>query len=300
MRTGKLLSVVGILIWTAVALTAWPRTLPHRHAVEVVTQDDSPASSCADLRMRFDDREAVVQSEERTISTAEASPLRVQAHSNGGLQLEGWDKENYGVALCKGADRNSDAHAVLSQIHLNFQNGELTVSGPGSSERWSAHLLVHAPKGAAMELSAHNGPIGVYQVDGNLKVRTENGPITVSECSGELELTAQNGPVTLRGNRGKLNVKAENGPVTLSLDGTSWDGAGLEARAQNGPVTVNIPSGYQSGVVVESDGHGPFQCPASVCSEGRKTWEEDVKRIEFGNGPAVVRVSTANGPVSVD
>jgi DUF4097 and DUF4098 domain-containing protein YvlB len=263
-------------------------------------QDDSAAASCADLRMRFDEREAVVQSEERTISMAEASPLRVQAHSNGGLQVEGWDKENYGVALCKGADRNSDAQAVLSQIHLNFQNGELTVSGPRSSERWSAHLLVHAPKGAAMELSAHNGPIGVYQVDGTLKVRTENGPITVSECSGELELTAHNGPVSLRGNRGKLNVKTENGPVTLSLDGTTWDGAGLEARAQNGPVTVNIPSGYQSGVVVESDGHGPFQCRASVCSEGRKTWEEDLKRIEFGNGPAVVRVSTVNGPVSVD
>jgi len=53
-------------------------------------------------------------------------------------------------------------------------------------------------------------------------------------------------------------------------------------------------------VVVESEGHSPFQCQASVCSEGRKTWEEDVKRIEFGNGPAVVRVSTVNGPVSVD
>jgi len=65
-------------------------------------------------------------------------------------------------------------------------------------------------------------------------------------------------------------------------------------------VTVSIPSGYQSGVVVESEGHSPFQCQASVCSEGRKTWEEDVKRIEFGNGPAVVRVSTVNGPVSVD
>lgn len=300
MRSGKLLPVVGILLWTAVALTAWSHTLPHRHAVTVWPQDESPAASCADLGIRFDGREAVVQSEERTISTAEASPLRIQAHSNGGLQVEGWDKESYAITLCKGADPRSDAQALLSQIHLNFQNGELTVTGPGSRDRWSAHILAHAPKGAAMELSAHNGPMSVYRVNGNLKIRTENGPVTVSECSGEVDLTAHNGPVTLGGNRGKLNVRAENGPVTLSLEGTNWDGTGLEARAQNGPVTVSIPSGYQSGVVVESDGHGPFQCQAAVCSEGRKTWEEDVKRIEFGNGPAVIRVSTVNGPVSVD
>jgi hypothetical protein len=300
MRPSKLLSIMGIMVWTAVALTACPHTLPHRHAVALSVQDEPLAASCSDLRMEFDDREAVVQSEEKTISMAEASPLRIQAHSNGGLQVQGWDKDSYGVVLCKAADPRVDAPALLSQIHINFQNGELTVRGPASSGRWSAHLLVQAPKGAAMELSAHNGPIGVYRVNGSLKVHTENGPINVSECSGELDLTAHNGPVTLGHNRGKLNVKTDNGPVTLSLDGTTWDGPGLEARAQNGPVTVSIPSGYQSGVIVESEGHGPFQCQASVCSEGRKTWEEDVKRIEFGNGPAIVRVSTVNGPVSVD
>jgi hypothetical protein len=300
MRSGKLLPVVGILVWSAVALTASPRTPSHRHAVSVRVQDESPAASCSDLHIMFDGREAVVQSDERTISKAEASPLRIQAQSNGGLQVEGWDKETYGVTLCKGADPSRDAESLLSQIHLNFQNGELTVSGPGSHDRWSAHLLVHAPKVAAMELSAHNGPMSLYHVNGNLKVHTENGPITVSECSGEMDLSAHNGPVTLGGNKGKLNVKTQNGPVTLSLEGTKWDGEGLEAQAQNGPVTVNIPSGYQSGVVVESDGHGPFQCHASVCSEGRKTWEADIKRIEFGSGPAVIRVSTVNGPVSVE
>lgn len=300
MRSGKLLSVIGILVWSAVALTASPRALPHRHAVTVSGQDESPAAVCSDLHIMFDGREAVLQSEERTISKAEASPLRIQAHSNGGLQVEGWDKDSYGVTLCKAADPGSDAQALLSQVHLNFQNGELTVSGPGSHNRWSAHLLVHAPNASAMDLRANNGPMSLYHVNGNLKVHTENGPITVSECSGELDLSAHNGPVTLRGNSGKQNIRTENGPVTLSLDGTGWNGPGLEARAQNGPVTVSVPSGYQSGVVVESDGHGPFQCHASVCSEGRKTWEEDIKRIEFGSGPAVIRVSTVNGPVSVD
>jgi hypothetical protein len=52
-------------------------------------------------------------------------------------------------------------------------------------------------------------------------------------------------------------------------------------------------------VVLESDGHGPFSCHASVCSEGRKTWDDEHKRVEFGAGPTVIHVSTVNGPVTV-
>jgi len=36
-----------------------------------------------------------------------------------------------------------------------------------------------------------------------------------------------------------------------------------------------------------------------VCNEGRRTWDEVHKRVEFGAGPTVIRVSTVNGPVTV-
>ncbi len=75
--------------------------------------------------MSFDGHRVIVQSEERTISKAEASTLRIQAESNGGLQVEGWDKDTYGVTLCKAADSDYDAESALSKIHLNFQDGEL-------------------------------------------------------------------------------------------------------------------------------------------------------------------------------
>jgi len=32
----------------------------------------------------------------------------------------------------------------------------------------------------------------------------------------------------------------------------------------------------------------------------RKTWDDDHKRIEYGSGPAVIRLTTVNGPVTVD
>lgn len=300
MDSRKLLSAIGIVIWSAVILTAAPRALSHRHSAGLSFHGDEPIEGCSDLNINFDsNRRAIVQSEERTISKSEAPTLRIQAESNGGLQVEGWNNADYGVTLCKATEPGGDAESVLSQIHLTFQNGELGVSGPSSHERWAAHILVKAPKGASLDMQVNNGPMGLYYVEGDMKVRAHNGPITLKDCTGDVNLTTQNGPVTLEGNSGKLRVDAQNGPVTVSLSGTSWNGSGIEAHAKNGPLTLEIPAGYQSGVLVESVGHSPFQCHASVCSEGRKNWEDDRKSIEFGSGPTVVHLSTVNGPVSV-
>ena len=299
MISRKLLSVLGMLVWAGVALTAAPLAPHQRHAAIRTYGEDTPISSCSDLHVRFDNRDVVVQSEERSITKAEAPTLRIQAETNGGIQVQGWDQNTYAVTLCKIAESDGEADSTLSKIHLTFENGELGVSGPSSRDRWAAHLLIRAPKAAMLDLHVNNGPMGLYHVDGSLKVRAENGPITVTDCTGELDLSAQNGPVTLKGNSGKQRVHTENGPVTLSLTGDSWSGAGIEAHANNGPVILQIPSGYKSGVLLEADGHGPFQCRASVCSEGRKSWDDDHKSIEFGSGPTLIRLSTVNGPISV-
>jgi len=296
----RLLSVFAVVIWVAVAFTSASRALPHRNTIDNSSTHDSPATSCSDLHIRFDHHDAVMQSEERTITKAEASTLRILAESNGGVQVRGWDQDTYSVTLCKAVEPGSDADSLLSSIHLTFQNGELGVAGPSTHEHWASHLLIRAPKAAALDLQVKNGPMGIYHVDGKLKIRAQNGPVTVIGCTGELDLSAQNGPVTLEGNGGKQTVHAENGPVTLSLSGNSWEGAGIEAHANNGPIKVQIPSGYKSGVLLESNGNSPMRCDASVCSEGRKTWDDDLRRIEFGSGPTLVRVSTNNGPVSVD
>src|SRR5438477_7499902 len=86
------------------------------HSIEISAHDDAPVASCSDLHVRFDHHDAVVQSVERTITKAEAPTLRVNAESNGGLQVEGWDNDAYSVTLCKAAEAGSDAESVLGQI----------------------------------------------------------------------------------------------------------------------------------------------------------------------------------------
>ena len=272
----------------------------HHHSVNISGGHKQPATDCSDLRIRFDDRDAVVRSEERTLTKSEAAVLQVHPHANGGVQVVGWDKETYSVTACKAAAGSGDeAERVLAQIKMPIENGRVSTNGPGDEEGWTVYLLIRSPKSSAIELETMNGPLSVYDVDGKLTARAHNGPISLKNFSGEAEITAVNGPISLEGSKGSVRIHTENGPISVELEGKTWSGAGLTADAHNGPLTLMVPSGYQSGFVVESTNYAPVSCKASICDNARKTWDDEHRRIEYGSTPAMIRLSTVNGPVSV-
>jgi hypothetical protein len=277
------------------------RASRHHHSVSISGSHRQPAADCSDVRIRFDDRDAVVRSEERIVTKAEAAVLQVHPHSNGGVQVVGWDKEAYSVTACKAAAGSGDeAERILSKISMNIEHGRVSTDGPGDEEAWTVELLIRAPKAASIELDTRNGPISLYDVDGKLTARAQNGPISLKNFSGEAEITAVNGPISLEGRNGNVRIHTENGPITVALEGKAWSGTGLTADAQNGPLTLKVPSGYESSFVVEATNHAPVSCRASLCDNARKTWDDEHRRIEYGNAPAMIRLSTVNGPVSVE
>lgn len=259
---------------------------------------DGPVADCSDLNIRLDDQRPTIQAEERTVTKAEASSLRVHEIENGGVQVQGWDKDAYSVTACKAAV-GSDAARLLAEIKLTVKGGEVSISEPhGYHDDWTVFLLIRTPRSADIEVTAHNGPVSFYSVDGKITTRTTNGPISLKDCSGEANISAENGPISFAGNSGKLKLHTQNGPITVSL-GSKWDGSELVADAVNGPLTLRVPSGFHSSFLVESNGHSPVSCHASICSDARKTWDDEHKRIEYGSGSPVIRLSTENGPISV-
>src|SRR5712664_4017416 len=184
---------------------------------------DGPAADCSDLHIRLDGERPTIQSEERTVSKAEAAVLRVHEVENGGVQVQGWDKDVYSVTACKAAV-GGDAARLLSQIKLAVQGGEVSVSGPhGDREDWTVYLLIRTPRSADIEVTAHNGPVGLYSVNGKITTRATNGPISMKDCSGEANISAENGPISFSGTSGKLLLHTQNGPISVSL-GANWDG----------------------------------------------------------------------------
>jgi DUF4097 and DUF4098 domain-containing protein YvlB len=176
----------------------------------------------------------------------------------------------------------------------------VSTRGPSDEDDWTVYLLIRAPKSAAIDLDTENGPISLYDVDGKLTAHAHNGPISLHNFSGDAEITALNGPISMEGSSGNVHIRTENGPIDVNLNGTTWNGSGLSADAKNGPVTLRVPEGFQSSFVVESTNYAPMSCRASICENTRKTWDDEHRRIEYGSSPAIVHLSTVNGPVSVE
>jgi hypothetical protein len=259
---------------------------------------DWPASDCSDLHIRLNDERPTVQSEERTVSKAEAPVLRVREMQNGAVQVQGWDKDVYSVTACKAAV-GGNAAQLLSEIKLAAQGGEVSVSGPHTGRGdWTVYLLIRTPRSADIEVTAQNGPVSFYTVDGKITTSATNGPISMKDCSGEANISAENGPISFSGTSGKLRLHTQNGPISVAL-GANWDGSELVADAVNGPLTLRVPSGFRSSFLVESNGHTPMSCHASICTDARKTWDDEHRRIEYGSGSPVIRLSTENGPISI-
>src|SRR5260370_33258602 len=109
------------------------RASRHHHSVNISDGHKRPVTDCSDLRIRFDDEDALVRSEERTMTTAAAPVLPVRPHRNGGVQIFGWDKETYSVTACKAVARTA-GEGLLSQITLAIENGKVTTNGPTGDE----------------------------------------------------------------------------------------------------------------------------------------------------------------------
>lgn len=299
MRPRTVLCLIFAVAVIGIGLSAAPAAPRHR-SVNIHEGHRHPIADCSDLHIQFDDRDAVVRSEEHTLTKAEAPILRVRPHSNGGTQVTGWDKDTYSVTACKAVAPGSEAERMLSQITMSIVNGTVSTRGPSDEDDWTVYLLIRAPKSAAIDLDTENGPISLYDVDGKLTAHAHNGPISLHNFSGDAEITALNGPISMEGSSGNVHIRTENGPIDVNLNGTTWNGSGLSADAKNGPVTLRVPEGFQSSFVVESTNYAPMSCRASICENARKTWDDEHRRIEYGSSPAIVHLSTVNGPVSVE
>ena len=269
-------------------------TLAKTRNMTISRNDVDKVTECRDISIRFDHREAVRAEEQIILSNR---PLEVHASKNGGIRVVGTDRADVLVKLCKAASPAGNAESLFSRMKIVLRDRVVTVDGPSGEEDWTAFLLIHAPKGAEMTLRASNGPVALDQVSGTFDARALNGPISIKNSTGAIDARTTNGPIALSGSSGKVHLRAENGPISVKLKGNSWEGAGLQAETQNGPLSVKIASGYRSGVVIESDGHSPMSC--DPCTGTLRTWNDDGRRIEFGQGQKIVRLSSTNGPISV-
>jgi DUF4097 and DUF4098 domain-containing protein YvlB len=274
----------------------------HSRNTTVTMNDDSQSDDCAQhLRLYNDDYRATVRDEE--IRTVPNQPLTIKAEHNGGIQVTNWDKPEISIKLCKQAAAGDEATArkALSDTRLEISGNEVTVAAPQPDDDYSLAtlLLVKAPKGATLDLTANNGGISVRSFDGTVKARTRNGGIALKESTGTLSAEAQNGGISVKDCSGDVSANVQNGGLSISLP-ERWEGKGLEAHTHNGGLVVAVPKNLNTGVEIAGSQHVSFVCKDNVCDNAQRTWDNDGRKLlRFGTGDAVVHATTINGGIVV-
>lgn len=271
----------------------------HNHGLSVSIDSDEPVTSCDQIRMTSSEDREVARSEDRLTLPQTSSTVHVESSRNGGIYVYGWDRQDFGVLNCKAAlsDDRGTAERKLQEIKMSFDAGQLSVQGPEDGD-WTSYLIIHAPQTSSLALTGMNGPISISDIAGKIEVHNTNGPFAIRNSSGEISAQITNGPISYSGNGGDVHLRAENGPISVHLAGNSWNGKGLDAEATNGPLSLKLPNNYSSGVLVQTRGYSPFHC--SGCEGARKDFDDHNKSVQFGSGDPVIRMSTVNGPVSIN
>lgn len=217
----------------------------------------------------------------QTGSRNPGSNITMDGLRNGGVTVMGWDRDSMAIRtrIRVTARTQSEAREIASQIRTVIRGGDVYVEGPrGDDDRnWSASIYAMVPRKS------------------NLRVGTRNGPLSVENVRGDLDLQTSNGPLTLRDLAGSVRARTSNGPLTISLEGSKWDGSGLEARTTNGPLTISVPEGYNARLETGTT-NGPVSLGFPITVVGRIT--RDIA-TDLGSGGATIRATTTNGPLTI-
>lgn len=259
-------------LWAPVALLLVACVLP---AGPALAEDDD--GSCQDTWDDGRPRHCLV----RDVTLPAREMLSVDAQPNGGIRVEGWDKNEIRVLARVVAQARTEAEAekIASQVEVET-SGTIRARGPRtrSKESWWVSYRLWVPSKA------------------NLSLETTNGGIKIDDVAGKLSFRTTNGGVDLQGVGGSVKGKTTNGGLRVGLEGTSWQGSGLDVKTTNGGVTLAIPKDYNAELQTGTT-NGGLDVDFPVTLTGRINRRN--LNLTLGDGGPPVRVITTNGGVRV-
>ena len=207
--------------------------------------------------------------------------LVVDGGMNGGVDIQGWDRNEVSVRARVWATGESerDAQETLDAIDLEWDDGELSADGPRMRDRgsWGVTWEVRVPRSTDLSLETHNGGISIADVDGDIEFEALNGGVHLEQVSGDVE------------------GRTTNGGLDIALDGSRWDGSGLDVETTNGGVVLRVPEGYSADLETGTV-NGGIEVDFPVRVQGRVG-----RRLTttLGDGGPRVRAMTTNGGVQI-
>lgn len=216
-------------------------------------------------------------------STMPAGALNVDAGQNGGIVVEGWDRNEIRVRAIVRANARDSARAreLVGQVQVQAGGGRVYATGPENMRRegWSVSYRINVPRKNDLDLRASNGGITIVNVTGNMRFDTTNGGVRLQDIGG------------------RVNGETRNGGLNVTLSGNRWDGEGLDVETSNGGVTLNLPENYNAELETRTV-NGGLRIDFPITVQGELTGRRGLTTT-LGSGGPLVRVRTTNGGVKI-
>jgi len=217
-----------------------------------------------------------------TTFRAPGGTIDVSARPNGGVSVEGWDRNEVRVqALVQAwAESESDARALINRVEVNASGNDISSAGPKidwDEERWVVSFRVSVPRSSDLDLESTNGGISIDGVTGRIRFETTNGGVSIDELGGDVQ------------------GRTTNGGISVRLSGDRWQGEGLDVRTTNGGVTMRIPDGYSARLETGTV-NGGMRIDFPITVQGRI--DRDIS-TDLGDGGPTIKARTTNGGVTI-
>ena len=203
---------------------------------------------------------------------------------NGGVTVKQWDRDDVLVRARVAAygKTQSEADRAVRQTTVDVHDGVVRAEAARAGDAYAAvSYEVFAPRQTDLDVSAMNGPVEVYGLDGRIRVEARNGPVRMIDVSGDVALNAT------------------NGPVEVELSGASWRGSGLAVEAMNGPITLSVPRGYSARLAARTNNSRISTEGLDYAAQDRQRgrYVGDALEATLGRGGPVLSLQARNGPV---
>ena len=248
-------------------------------------QGDADHEWCdSDSRSDRDQRARYCEVREFTFA-APGGVLTVDGGPNGGIDVEGWDRnEIHVVAKVQTWDRDDDdPESIAAEIEIEA-GATISADGPRSRGRgrrdagWSVSYRLMVPNRSDLDLETVNGGIGITGVNGSIN------------------FSATNGGIDLVGVGGDVRGRTTNGGIDVDLEGEQWDGSGLDVETTNGGVVISVPRDFRADLTTGTV-NGGLDLDFPVTIQGRINRRRITTELN-GGGPTI-RAVTTNGGVTI-
>jgi hypothetical protein len=210
--------------------------------------------------------------------------LDVDPGGNGGIHVRGTSGATTRVRfrVVANAPDERDARELVEAVRVSSDGGRIRASGPDLRDGrwWNVEVEIETPRDTPLALSTRNGGIAIEGVSSRTRFETQNGGVSLADVSGDVQ------------------GRTTNGGLRIVLDGSRWQGEGLNVETTNGGVHLELPANYNAELHTETNNGGiDIDFPITV----RGQLSDLRRRIDttIGSGGAPLRVRTVNGGVRI-